>query len=627
MNGAQQPVQALYNIERWSEGYFSVNDAGHLVARPDAGDSGQAIDLYELAREIDRSGLDIPVLVRFSDILHHRARLLDGAFRDAMRRHDYVGGFTPAYPIKVNQQRHVIEELLGTDGISPGLETGSKPELLASLALAPPGGTIICNGYKDAETINLALTGLALGLDCYIVIERPTEVELVIRAARETGIRPLLGVRVRLASVGFGKWQNSGGERSKFGLTAAQVSAMIEQLREAGLLDCLRMMHFHMGSQIPDLQDIRHGLAESGRYYAQLCKAGAPLTHADIGGGLGIDYEGTGSRNFCSMNYDLDGYADAVVDTFARISAEHSIAPPHIITESGRAMTAHHAMIITEVIDVERAPHEDPAAGPVDDGTGIIDRLQGMLEPAGEMNPVKTVRQLQLIAAEARAQFAAGGIDLAVRALAEQLDYRVSHRLRETLSADAAEHTGLLAELNAKLADKYFCNFSLFQSIPDAWALDQVFPVMPIHRLDEAPLRRGVIMDLTCDSDGQIEQYADGIGIEPSLPLHEVRPGEPYLLGIFLVGAYQEILGDLHNLFGDLHSVHVEMTEDGGHRLAEPLRGDTVASVLEYVNISREDLRRGLQKHAGAAHLDADHRQRLLDVLEASLEAYTYLDL
>lgn len=622
-----QRSRDLYNIAHWGGGYFDINDQGHVIARPDQQTDQPGIDLYTLVADIKAAGLSLPVLVRFSNILHQRVNTLCDAFAHAMAADKYQSSFTAVYPIKVNQQRRVVEEILKHGQGRVGLEAGSKPELLAVLGHSDQdGGVVVCNGYKDREYIRIALIGKALGHRVYIVVERFSEVELIVEEAEKLGVTPLIGVRVRLASIGAGKWQNTGGEKSKFGLSAAQVLRVIEYLRAANMLDALQLLHFHLGSQIANIRDIQLGMRECARYYAELHRQGVTIQCVDVGGGLGVDYDGTRSRNFCSMNYSVQDYANNVVHALHEICAAHDLPQPHIITESGRAMTAHHAMLITNVIDNERM-HNQTAVTPVNaDEAQIIQTLWKGLQGLSSHSAVEAYHGAVQGLAAAHEQFAQGTISLAERARAEQIYAAICWKVRELLQAGSRTQREILDELNEKLADKYFCNFSLFQSLPDSWAIDQIFPIMPLHRLNEAPTRRATLQDITCDSDGRIDLYADGEGVETSLLLHEILPGEPYLLGIFLLGAYQEILGDMHNLFGDTDSVHVELVYDNGHQLVQPLRGDTVEAVLNYVHFDAEDLLALFHKKISAVKLDPKHRATYLEELSAGLRGYTYLE-
>lgn len=613
--------RALYNLEHWGEGYFDINAQGELLVSPIPGQA--TLNLYQLAQSFSAQGLSLPVLVRFADILHHRISLLCQAFAQAMRQEDYQAQYTAVYPIKVNQQHHVIKEILNHNQV--GLEAGSKSELMVVLALAPAnGGVIICNGYKDREYIRRALIGQQMGLRPYLVIEKISELNLIIEAAQQMNLKPYLGIRVRLASISKGKWQNTGGEKAKFGLSAAQVLKVVTQIQAAGLSECLQLMHFHLGSQVANIRDIQTGLREASRYYAQLRALGMPIDTVDVGGGLGVDYEGSHSRNFCSINYSIQEYANNIVHELWDICQTHQLPQPALITESGRAITAHHAVLITNVIDVEQVPTEQPPATTTEDPSIIQDLWYGLthLTPRSAL---ETYHDAVYWLNEAHTMFRHGVLDLTHRARAEQLYYAICGQVRQLLPP--LRYREVLAELNEKLADKYFGNFSLFQSVPDAWAIKQLFPIMPLHRLNEYPDRRATVHDLTCDSDGQFSHYVSSDGIETSLPLHTPQTHKPYLLGIFLVGAYQEILGDMHNLFGDTYSVNVHMTAEGTYELVAPLEGDTVQTMLRYINFDTGFLRNTYRKRLQAAALTTSQRQAYLRELEAGLIGYTYLEL
>jgi len=624
-----QQAREAYNIGHWSGGYFDIGADGHLEARPQR-NAAHGINLCRLTEEVQAEGLSLPVLVRFNGILHDRVAGLTAAFEGAMAEHDYRGGFTPVYPIKVNQQRSVVEEILVGGAGRVGLEAGSKPELMAVLALVPPGGVVVCNGYKDREYIRLALVGRALGHRVYIVVEKRSELELILDEAEALGIEPLLGIRLRLASIGAGKWQNSGGEKSKFGLSAADLLQVVERLRERGRSHCLELLHFHLGSQIANIRDIQRGIREAARFYAELRRMGLAVQVVDVGGGLGVDYEGTRSRSFCSMNYSVREYAHNVVHALWEVCTEQALPHPDIITESGRAMTAHHAVLITNVIDVERAPEAPPAEPPPADAPLLLHDLWHALT---ELDGGKSQRALLEIyhdavywLAEAQSMYTHGVLTLPQRAFAEQIYFAICHRVRGRLQPAVRAHREVLDELNEKLADKYFCNFSLFQSLPDVWGIDQIFPVVPLGRLDEPPTRRAVIEDITCDSDGRIDNYVDRDGVERTLPLHAPRPGAPYLLGFFMVGAYQEILGDMHNLFGDTDAVNVVMTGDGAYCLKNADRGDTVDDLLRYVHFAPENLIASYRRKVVAAGLPEGSAARYLEILQVGLQGYTYLE-
>ena len=620
MNQSEQ-IPQNYGLPGWGEDYFTIGDNGHLLARPHR-TNRQSIDLCELAREAAEKGLQWPLLVRFNDILHDRVASLCDAFAEAVRRHDYKGDYRAIYPVKVNQQRSVVEELLRGGGDCIGLESGSKPELLAVLALAKPGSMVICNGYKDSEYIRLALIGRQLGLRIHIVIEKAGELDLVLRLSREMQVEPLLGVRVRLAASASGKWQNSGGEKSKFGLTAAQVLQLINRLKAEGALHWLELLHSHIGSQIPGLRDIRSGVSEAARYYGELRRLGAPLKVLDVGGGLGIDYEGTRSRHFCSINYSLESYAGEIISTLKRHCDRWNLPHPRILSESGRAMTAHHAVLITNVID-----HETITTSPPDSVIRheILQQLRDQFEAALEATPQEIDQETRFLLEEARALFEQGELPLEIRAEADQWGNAISHRLLQRLRPQRRRDRELLDSLREQLADKLFLNFSLFQSVPDVWAIDQLFPIVPLQRLNEPPQRSAILHDLTCDSDGCIARYVDQDGVESTLPLHAMLPGEPYLVGIFLVGAYQEILGDMHNLFGDTNAVNVELTEDG-YRLSRPEYGDTAEELLRYVHFDPGSLLAAYREGLDQAGLPQEMADDYYARLKAGLEGYTYFE-
>jgi arginine decarboxylase len=623
MTWSLQQSREIFGLEHWGEGYFDINERGHVVVHPNKNAGEGAVDLFEVARAVRQEGLSLPVLVRFTDMLRDRVCLLREAFDRARAEHGYHGAYTPVYPIKVNQQRGVVEGILHNGRYPVGLEAGSKSELLALLALSD-AGTVICNGYKDRSYIRLALIGRSLGLNVFIVIEKLSELEAVLSESAALGIEPQLGVRIRLSSIGAGKWQNSGGEKSKFGLHAGEILRLVGKLRDTGALSWLKLMHFHMGSQVANIGDIKTALREAGRYYAELHQLGAAIAVADVGGGLGVDYEGTRSTSDCSINYSMDEYAHSIVRAFSEICAEYGLPEPDLITESGRAMSAHHAVLITHIIDVETvaedaAPSADTEAKPLQDLAECLRRLP-------QESVLGLYHDAQFDLAEARAMYVQGKLNLKQLAEAERLNAALCHGVRRRLDIRLRAHREVLDELNERLADKVFCNFSLFQSMPDAWAIAQIFPVMPLQRLDEEPTRRGVIQDLTCDSDGRIDAYIDRQSIETTMPLHERRPGEPYLIGIFLVGAYQEILGDMHNLFGDTHSVNVELDGKGGYRFVDLMRGDGADELLRYVHIDPEELKRAYHKKLVEAALPQEKRKLFESELMAGLGGYTYLE-
>jgi arginine decarboxylase len=618
-------VRDFFNIRRWGEGYFDINPNGHIVVHPN-GDAGDGeVNLVELTERARHDGLRLPILFRFGDIIGNRVTGLCNAFELAMESHDYRANYTAVYPIKVNQQRSVVDDLLAHGGKRVGMEAGSKPELMAVLALAPAGSIIVCNGYKDREYLELALIGQQLGHKVYIVVEKPNELGHIIRLSKQMGVRPRIGARVRLTHASAGKWQDTGGEKSKFGLMASQLLDAAEMLAEAGMADCLELLHFHLGSQIGNIRDIARGMREAGRAFAEMRALGVNIHVMDVGGGLGVDYEGSRSRSANSTNYSVEQYAHTIVRTLAEICAEYELPQPDIITESGRAMTAHHAVLVTNVVDHESISELEPDEPSVEDPMILHDLWEGYRND--DDRPALEIYQDALYwLSEAQAMYIHGVMTLEQRARAERLYYGICRRVKAVLKPTSRPQREILDELNEKLADKYFCNMSVFQSLPDVWAIDQVFPIMPIHRLDEFPERRAVLQDMTCDSDGRIENYVDADGVESTLAVHPLKQEEDYLLAFFLVGAYQEILGDMHNLFGDTDSVNVERNEDGEFEMVRPEHGDRADEVLAYVHFEPQELLARYREKIDAAGLDQATRTDYLATLEEGLSGYTYLE-
>ncbi|MFO7594108.1 MAG: biosynthetic arginine decarboxylase [Pseudomonadota bacterium] len=620
-----EQARAGYNIVHWGGGYYDINKHGRICVYPQR-DHRHGIDLTEVVDKVHEEGLSLPVLLRFSGILHERVDRLVDAFTSAMEGDGYRGNYTAVYPIKVNQQRSVVEQILHRGDERVGLEAGSKPELMAVLGMIPRGGMVICNGYKDREYIRLALIGKAIGHRVCIVVEKLSELQLVLEESRELGVAPLLGLRVRLASVGSGKWQNSGGEKAKFGLSAAQVLHAVEWLRDNGLLGSLKLLHFHLGSQVANIRDIQRGAREVARFYAELFKLEVPLSMIDVGGGLAIDYEGTRSRSECSMNYSIDEYARTIVHTLWEVCSEYDLPHPDLISESGRAMTAHHAVLVTNVMDVEQAPDGKQLVAPAEQEALILHDLWQSLQGLTDRSALETYHDAVHWLGEAQAMYIHGVLSLDQRARAEEYYFAICRKVLGLLQPGLRAHREAIDELHEKLADKYFCNFSLFQSLPDVWGIRQIFPIMPLQRLDERPSRRAVLQDLTCDSDGRIDDYVDSEGIESSLQVHELREGEPYLLGFFLVGAYQEILGDMHNLFGDTDSVNVVQNSDGGYRLEGAERGDMVDDLLRYVHFDPAELMRVYRTKITMSGLTKEKQESCLAALAQGLEGYTYFE-
>ncbi|MCH1919257.1 biosynthetic arginine decarboxylase [Shewanella sp. A3A] len=622
-----------YNVAYWSQGFYGVNDGGEVTVSPDPSNPNSRISLNELAKDMVKAGVSMPVLVRFPQILCQRVDNLCQAFNQAIERYEYGADYLLVYPIKVNQQQAVVEEILASQKskVVPqlGLEAGSKPELMAVLAMAQKASSVIvCNGYKDKEYIRLALIGEKLGHKVYIVLEKMSELKIVLREAAELGVTPRLGLRARLAFQGKGKWQASGGEKSKFGLSAAQVLKVIDELKENNMLDSLQLLHFHLGSQIANIRDIRHGVGEAARFYCELRKLGAKIDCFDVGGGLAVDYDGTRSQSNNSMNYGLTEYANNIVSTLADVCAEYEQPVPRLISESGRYLTAHHAVLIADVIGTEAYAPEQ-ITEPEEEAPQLLHNMWQSWSDISERGDSRALIEIfhdtQSDLAEAHSLFALGQLTLEERAWAEQTNLRVCHELQGRMSAKNRYHRPIIDELNEKLADKFFVNFSLFQSLPDAWGIDQVFPVLPLSGLDKAPERRAVMLDITCDSDGTIDQYVDGQGIETTLPVPAWNSESPYLLGFFLVGAYQEILGDLHNLFGDTNSAVVRVDENGLPSIETVLAGDTVADVLRYVNLDAVSFMRTYEELVNT-HIAEDERAAILEELHLGIKGYTYLE-
>lgn len=617
-----EQARRVYNIDHWGAGFFEINGTGDLLVRPDP-QSASSINLPQLINEIKDAGLRFPVLVRFPDILKQRIQELCGAFADAASQLGYQARHAAVYPIKVNQQRCVVDEILLHGGDRVGLEAGSKPELMAVLAASKPGSIIVCNGYKDREYIRLALIGQKLGHRVYVVVEKPTEIELILHQSRELDVEPLIGVRLRLASLGKGKWQNSGGEKAKFGLSAAQVLDMVEYLKQRNSLQHLKLLHFHMGSQIANIHDLQGGLQEAARHFAELSHLGANLDVFDVGGGLAVDYDGSRSRNHYSMNYSLQEYALNVLKIIKVSCDENELPHPLVITESGRAMTAHHAMLISNVIETEAIQYEQLQQPDLQAPLPLAELWRVYQDP--RRSSVEQFHDAQYWFEQAQSQYTLGGMNLQQRAEAERLYFASCKKIQQVLQSNHRA-SDVLDEINEKLADKYFCNFSVFQSMPDVWGIDQVFPVVPIHRLHERPERRGIVHDLTCDSDGQIGFYPDSEGIETTLPLHKVGTNQEYWLGMFLLGAYQEILGDMHNLFGDTDAINVGLNEDGSHQLYDAEYGDSIEELLAYVHFDIASMLQSYQQKINATGLSDIEKNTFFHEMEEGIKGYTYFE-
>jgi len=624
-----QDASELYDIDRWGKGYFSISSAGHLLVHPDR-DPQRSIDMKELVDRLQVRGLDLPILLRFNGILRDRLRELRDAFSKAIADHDYQGQYACVYPIKVNQQRQVVEKIIsyGRD-FGFGLEAGSKPELLAVVAMTDADMPIICNGFKDAEFIEMAMLAQKIGRKVIPVVEKYTELGLILHYAKKVGVRPQIGMRMKLASRGSGRWQGSGGFRSKFGLTVGEVLQGLADLQDHGMADCFKLLHFHLGSQITNIRHVKGALTEAARVYADLVKRGAGIDYVDVGGGLGVDYDGSQTDFESSVNYTLQEYANDVVYHLHTVCDDAGVRHPHIISESGRAIAAYHAVLVFGVLGVSGQGNGDsvPDAFPEE----YEQPLHTLLETYRRLVPrtaLESFHDAQQALDTAMGLFAAGYLPLDQRSIAESLFWKICKRIRKLV--DELDYTPEeLTGLDRILSDTYFCNFSLFQSMPDSWAIKQLFPVMPIHRLAERPTRPAVLGDITCDSDGKIDQFIDLRDVKRTLLLHPFDDS-PYYMAAFLVGAYQEILGDLHNLFGDTNAAHVDLTEAGEVVLDEIVKGDTVTEVLRYVSFNDADLVRRLQTAVESAVqrglLDHAEAGRFVKFYEDALRGYTYLE-
>ncbi len=619
---------ALYNVAGWSNGYFRINDAGHVEVTP-SGPEGPSLDLYDLTLDLQRRGLGMPLLMRFSDILHSRVQALFGCFDAAIRDYGYRGRYRGVYPIKVNQQHQVVEELARFgQPFGLGLEAGSKPELLAGLALLDsPDSLLVLNGYKDVEYMETALLAQKLGRYPIVVIDRFRELDLLLQVARRLGIRPHIGVRGKLTTKGAGKWMESTGDRSKFGLTATELVMLLDKLRDERMLDCLELLHFHIGSQISAVRAIKDAMQEACRIYVELAKAGAGLRFLDVGGGLGVDYDGSSTNWPSSTNYTMQEYANDVVAAIQEACEPAGVAHPDIITESGRALVAHHSILVFNILDVSEVL-AGQAPPPVDkDEPTVIQQLVETWRSVSRKNFQEAYHDALQLKEEGTNLFNVGLLDLRGRARVEQLFWGCCEAILKIIR-ELEYVPDDLEGLEKGLADTYYGNFSVFQSVPDHWAVKQLFPTMPLHRLAERPTRRAVVADLTCDSDGKMDQFIDLRDVKSSLELHAFD-GKPYFIGVFLVGAYQEILGDLHNLFGDTNAVHIALDE-GGYRIDHVVEGDSVTEVLGYVQYQKQHLmQRMRQANEDALRrglLTFEESALLMRRYDEGLAGYTYLE-
>jgi arginine decarboxylase len=621
----------LYRVAEWSGGYFRVSENGDMLVQPSPKAADRAVSIPEIVEGLKERGLDMPVLLRIENILDAQISDLNETFIAAMKELGYQGSFLGAYPIKVNQQKQVIDAMVHYGAAyHHGLEAGSKAELIAAMGMmTDKKAPLICNGYKDEEFVDLALHAVKLGFRCILVVEMSSELPLIIERSRALGAKPVLGVRIKLAMQGGGHWAESGGERSIFGLNTTQLINAVDLLKEEGMLDCLQMVHYHLGSQISNIREIRTAVGEACRVYAGLVKEGAAMQYLDLGGGLAVDYDGSQSNFLSSRNYTLNEYCTDIIEAVMTTLDEEEIPHPTIITETGRALVAYYSVLLFNVLDKtifepESLPDELPEDGP----SQLINMLES-LKNLSIRNLQETLNDAIYYRDEVRQLFNRGQITLRERSLAENLFWTILNRILKT----AREMKNAPAEINEierLLADIYYCNFSLFQSLPDSWAIDQLFPVMPIHRLNEKPTRNAIIADITCDCDGKIDRFVDRFGAKRFLPLHELKESEEYYLGVFLVGAYQETLGDLHNLLGDTNVVTVSLHQDGKFDFSGELEGDTVADILSYVEYDPKRLLMKFRKTAETAVkeglISPLERKEVMQAYEAGLRGYTYFE-
>jgi arginine decarboxylase len=618
----------LYDVSAWGKGYFSVGENGQVMVHP-AKDPLRRIDLKKLVDTLVLRGIQLPILIRFGEILKHRLGEVHQAFQNAIAEHGYQGSYSCVYPIKVNQQKQVVEEVFQFGRpYRFGLEAGSKPELLAVLAVADNETPIICNGFKDDEYIEMVLLASKIGRQIIPVVEKYTELDLIIKYSARVGVRPRIGLRVKLASRGSGRWKSSGGYRSKFGLTVSEALRALEQMKQLGMEDSIEVLHFHLGSQITNIRQIKGAVIEGARIFVELKRAGAGLRYMDVGGGLGIDYDGSQTDFESSVNYSLQEYANDVVYHIQNVCDEAEVPHPTIISESGRAITAYHSVLVFNVLGVSGFGETEVPQEVGEDWEQPLVDLHQAYRSLSAKNLLESFHDAQQSLDSALNLFSLGYLPLQQRSLAENLYWAICRRIYR-MARDFEYFPEDLEGLESMLSDTYFCNFSLFQSMPDSWAVKQLFPIMPIHRLDQEPSRHAVLGDISCDSDGKIDQFIDRRDVKKTLPLHPFN-GEPYYLGAFLVGAYQEILGDLHNLFGDTNAVHVSLSESGDPVLEAVIQGDTVREVLDYVQFNSktmlEEFRRDVETAVRDGKIGYEESGRLLRFYEEGLGGYTYLE-
>jgi arginine decarboxylase len=628
-----EAANATYNVEGWGTGYFSINADGNVLAKPLQEDGGE-IPILEVVNEARSRGLPFPLVIRFQDLLRHRVESVNRAFENAIMEFNYLGKYRGVFPIKVNQLREVIEEIVDAgQAFHFGLEAGSKPELVAALAMHKDAESlVICNGYKDPAFIRIALLGRKLDKQVVIVVEKLEELEQTIRTSKEVGVEPLLGIRVRLTSKGAGKWTTSGGENAKFGLDTVNLITASEMLKSEGLAHCLKLVHFHVGSQVPDISTIKRAVREAARYYSKIAKLGHELEYLDVGGGLGVDYDGSRSTFDSSTNYSLQEYANDVIWNIMDVCDSEGVAHPAIVSEGGRAIVAHHSVLVMEAFSSIEKTAGKTKIGATEKDHKLVGDILEVKQRLKRGNRLESLHDIQQIKEEAQQTFDLGLLELESKAKIDSVYWQLATQI-------VGMHRGLrfipdeVKELETSLGDQYICNFSVFQSLLDHWALGQLFPIMPIHRLTEAPERNGTIVDITCDSDGKVSKFIDLLDVRDTLPLHRINPGEIYYLGVFMVGAYQDIMGDLHNLFGRVTEVHVflDPDEESGWYIEEVIEGSTIGEVLAMTQWDKVELMRLLKTQVDTAiktdRLKPNDAMKLLSDYERLLQEYTYLSL
>ena len=622
--------EELYRIRGWGEPYFGINAAGRVTVSP-KGDRGGAIDLYELVESLKRRNLGLPLLIRFSDILADRIERLNACFSKAITRYSYAGQYRGVFPVKCNQQRHVVEDLVRFgEPYNFGLEAGSKPELLIAIAmLKTPGALLICNGYKDYGYIETAMLAQKLGHQPILVLEQPEEVDLAIEVAQNLGLKPCLGVRSKLCAKGVGRWGTSSGDRAKFGLNLPEIVEAVDKLRAANLLDCLQLLHFHIGSQISSIVTIKDAIREASQIYVELVKLGANMNYLDVGGGLAVDYDGSKTSFYASKNYNMQNYANDIVAEVKEACEEKGCVVPTLVSESGRAIASHQSVLIFDVLGTSSQPNSVPVLSETKEHL-VLRNLRETYDSINEENFQELFHDAAQFKDEAVSLFTFGYLSMTDRAKAEQIYWASCRKILAIIRA-LDEIPQEFEDLEQILASIYYINLSIFQSAPDCWAIDQLFPILPIHRLDQEPTERATLADLTCDSDGKFDRFIDRLDVKPNLELHPYEPSQPYYLGMFLVGTYQEIMGNLHNMFGDTNTVHIQLTPQGGYAIEHVVKGDTMNEVLGYVQYNGDDLLESLRQASEVAlrdgRIEIEEAQRLLETYESGLRSYTYLNL